>query len=303
MIVQPDHEEVLKRIERELIDGYDEELELEVEDRTAAEVLADGARELDHDAKLERLAYFKELFRLQGELVKMQDWVAATKRKVVVIFEGRDAAGKDGTIKHIIEHLSPREVRVVALGKPSDREATSWYFQRYVAHLPAAQEMVLFNRSWYNRAGVERVMGFCTAAEVQAFMADAPLFEELLVRAGIRLFKYYLDISKAEQSRRLKHRRHDPLTQWKLSPIDEQAQERWPDYSRARDEMLARTHTAAAPWHVVRADDKHRARLNVIRDMLSRLDYPGKTKGLVVPDPEIVFPYSEAARKAGLIAP
>ncbi len=265
--------------------------------------MANAKKERESEDELSKAEYADALYALQVELVKLQRHLIKGGGRIVVLLEGRDAAGKDGTIKHIIEHLSPREVRVVALGKPSDREATSWYFQRYVAHLPSAQEMVLFNRSWYNRAGVERVMAFCTAAEVTAFMADAPRFEELLVRAGIRLLKYYLDISKAEQRRRLKHRRHDPLTQWKLSPIDEQAQKRWQDYSRARDEMLARTHTAAAPWHVVRADDKHRARLNVIRDMLSRLDYPGKTKGLVISDPAIVFPYSAAARKAGLLAP
>ena len=265
--------------------------------------MAKGKRRKEPEGELTKSEYADALYDLQVELVKLQKQLIKGGERIVALFEGRDASGKDGTIKHILEHLSPREVRVVALGKPSDREATSWYFQRYAAHLPAAQEMVLFNRSWYNRAGVERVMGFCTAAEVKAFMEDAPLFEELLVRAGIRLFKYYLDISKAEQKHRLKHRRRDPLTQWKLSPIDEQAQKRWRDYSRARDEMLARTHTASAPWHVVRADDKHRARLNVIRDMLSRLDYPGKTKQLVLPDPEIVFPYSEAAREAGLIAP
>jgi polyphosphate kinase 2 (PPK2 family) len=172
-----------------------------------------------------------------------------------------------------------------------------------VPHLPAAQEMVLFNRSWYNRAGVERVMGFCTKAESKAFLEDAPLFEELLTRSGIKLLKYYLDITKGEQKKRLKERARDPLTQWKTSPIDMQAQTYWKAYSRARDEMLARTHSAIAPWHIVRADDKHEARLNVIRDLLTRLDYKGKRPRAVLPDPDVVFPYSEAAREHELIAP
>ncbi|HUC63137.1 MAG TPA: polyphosphate kinase 2 [Alphaproteobacteria bacterium] len=247
--------------------------------------------------------YKRELHRLQIELVKLQSHIIRHGDRIAVLFEGRDAAGKDGTIKRINEHLSPREVRVVALPKPSDTVASEWYFQRYVPHLPAAQEMVLFNRSWYNRAGVERVMGFCTKAETKAFLEDAPLFEELLARAGIKLLKYYLDITRDEQRKRLKERARDPLTQWKTSPIDMQAQQYWKDYSRARDEMLARTHTAFAPWHVVRANDKHRARLNVIRDLLSRLDYKGKKARAILPDPDIVFPYSEGARERGLIAP
>ncbi|HLI13614.1 MAG TPA: polyphosphate kinase 2 [Alphaproteobacteria bacterium] len=259
---------------------------------------ANGERE----PKPSKTAYERALYELQIELVKLQNHIIRCNDRIIVLFEGRDAAGKDGTIKRIIEHLSPREVRVVALPKPSDREATLWYFQRYTAHLPAAQEMVLFNRSWYNRAGVERVMGFCSEAEAEAFLADAPVFEELLVRAGIKLLKYYLDISKPEQKRRLKARGKDLLTQWKSSPIDAVAVKRWKDYSRARDEMFARTHTVAAPWHVVRADDKRQARLNLIRDMLSRLDYAGKKKGAILPDPKIVFPYSEVARDAGLIA-
>jgi polyphosphate kinase len=245
--------------------------------------------------------YQAALYKLQVELVKLQKHIIACGDRIVVVFEGRDAAGKDGTIKHIVEHLSPREVRVVALGKPSDREQSEWYFQRYVAQLPAAEEMVLFNRSWYNRAGVERVMGFCSKRQVATFLEEAPRFEGLLVRAGIRLFKYYLDISKGEQKRRLRAREQDPLTQWKVSPIDEKALAHWKDYSRARDAMLRRTHKPEAPWTMVRADDKHRARLNVIRDMLSRLDYAGKKKHALRPDREIVFPYNAAAARAGLI--
>jgi polyphosphate kinase len=239
--------------------------------------------------------YAKALVALQIELVKLQRQVIAEGERVLVIFEGRDTAGKDGTIKHITEHLSPRETRVVALGPPSDREQHSWYFQRYVPHLPAAGEVVLFNRSWYNRAGVERVMGFCTEAEVHAFFESVPEFEAMLVRSGIRLLKYYLDITKAEQKRRLAERRKDPLKQWKLSPIDAQAQKHWDDYSKARDEMFQRSDRLAAPWTVVAADDKHQARLNVIRDLLARSTYGGRHKRLKPPDPAIVFPYAETA--------
>jgi polyphosphate kinase len=252
---------------------------------------------------LDHLAYQRELHALQIELVKLQRHIIKRNDRIVVLFEGRDAAGKDGTIKRIIEHLSPREVRVVALGAPSDREATLWYFERFVRYLPAAREMVLFNRSWYNRAGVERVMGFCTTREAEAFLEDAPVFERLLVRSGITLLKYYLDISRDEQRRRIKQRTKDPLTQWKSSPIDRVALKHWKDYSRARNEMLARTHAMTVPWHIVRANDKPRARINVIRDMLSRIDYAGRSAKLRAPDPEIVFPYSDAALEAGLIAP
>ncbi len=265
--------------------------------------MAKRRKDWEDEEKLGGDAYGRALYKLQVELVKLQKHIIKHDDRILVVFEGRDAAGKDGTIKRITQHLSPREVRVVALGKPSDRDESSWYFQRYVPHFPAAQEMVLFNRSWYNRAGVERVMRFCSKAEVEAFLEDVPLFEELLVRAGIKLLKYYLDITKEEQKRRLKARAHDPLTQWKTSEIDLQALSRWKDYSRARDEMLARSHTAAGPWHMVRADDKRRARLNVIRDMLSRLDYADKKDHAVLPDPEIVFPYSQPALSAGLIAP
>ncbi len=247
--------------------------------------------------------YKHQLRQLQIELVKLQRQVIAHNERIVVLFEGRDAAGKDGTIKRIIQHLSPRETRVVALGVPSDRDKSSWYFQRYVPHLPAAQELVLFNRSWYNRAGVERVMGFCTDDEYEEFMETAPTFEQMLVRSGIRLFKYYLDITRDEQRKRLDERKESPLTQWKISPIDEQAHEKWNDYSRARDEMFARTHTPAAPWRVVRADHKKTTRLNVIRDLLTHLDYKGKDATLLNADPSIVFPFQEEAIEKGLIAP
>ncbi|MDB5408244.1 MAG: hypothetical protein JWL84_3156 [Rhodospirillales bacterium] len=247
--------------------------------------------------------YRRALVRLQIELVKLQRSIIADDRKIIVIFEGRDAAGKDGTIKHIVEHLSPRETRVVALSKPSERDASAWYFQRYVPQLPLAQEMVLFNRSWYNRAGVERVMGFCSKGDYEEFMETVLPFEQMLERSGIRLFKYYLDITKAEQKRRLKSRRDDPLKQWKISPIDEVAPKHWKDYSAARNEMFSRTHSPLSPWFVVRADDKHAARLNVIRHLLSQLDYKGKTKRLVRADPEVVFAYDALCLDNGMIAP
>jgi len=236
-------------------------------------------------------AYKSELHKLQVELVKLQRHFIKCNDKILIILEGRDASGKDGTIKRIVQHLSPRETRVVALGKPSDRDRSSWYFQRYVSHLPAAQELVLFNRSWYNRAGVERVMGFCTEAEHEEFMGSVSNFENMLVRSGVKLLKYYLDISKTEQKRRLRDRTTNPLKQWKVSPIDEQAIKHWKAYSLARNEMLARSHNPMGPWTLVRADDKRLARLNVIKDMLGRLHYTGKDKRLVRADRQIVFPY------------
>lgn len=246
--------------------------------------------------------YKKQLRALQIELVKLQRQLIKHNDRILVIFEGRDAAGKDGAIKRIAQHLSPRETRIVALGKPSDRDRTTWYFQRYVPHLPAAQEMVLFNRSWYNRAGVEKVMGFCSPAERAEFMHSVPEFEHMLVRSGIKLFKYYLDIGKTEQKRRLAERRDDPLTQWKSSPIDAEALRYWKEYSSARNEMLARTHSPAAPWTLVHADDKRAARLNIIRDLLSRLQYEGKDRKLVCPDLAVVFPYDPDGKRASQLA-
>jgi len=243
-----------------------------------------------------------ELHDLQVELTKLQRHLIATGQKVLVIFEGRDASGKDGTIKRIVEHMSPRETRVVALGRPSERDNASWYFQRFVPHLPAAGEIALFNRSWYNRAGVERVMGFCTAAEYDEFLVTAPLFEQLLVHCGITLHKYYLDISKGEQKKRLQDRRDDPLKQWKTSPIDDAALKRWKEYSAARNEMLARTHTPFAPWVVVRADDKPATRRNVISDLLSRFEFEAKNRALDMPNPNVVFLYDQAAVTQRLIA-
>lgn len=237
--------------------------------------------------------YKKQLLDLQIELVKLQRHFIAGNDKILILFEGRDAAGKDGLIKRIVQHLSPRETRVVALGKPSDREQSSWYFQRYVPHLPAASEMVLFNRSWYNRAGVERVMGFCSLPEYEEFMDSVVEFEHMLVRSGVKMMKYYLDITLPEQEKRLQARKVNPLKQWKISPIDAKALDFWQDYSLARDEMLARTHTAAAPWTIVHADDKRQVRLNVISDILTRLRYDGKDTALVKPDNKIVMAYDK----------
>ena len=246
--------------------------------------------------------YKTTLHSLQIELVKLQRHFIKCDDKILIILEGRDAAGKDGTIKRIVQHLSPRETRVVALGKPSDRDRASWYFQRYVPFLPAEQEFVLFNRSWYNRAGVERVMGFCTEAEHEEFMGSVSIFENMLVRSGVKLIKYYLDVSKAEQKKRLADRKSDPLKRWKISPIDDQAIKRWKAYSLARNEMLARSHNPLAPWTLVRADDKRSARLNIIKDLLGRLHYTGKDKRLIRPDPQIVFPYNVSNLQNGQLA-
>ena len=252
-----------------------------------------------HEVPAKKKAYKRTLRQLQIELVKLQRHFIGCNDKILVLLEGRDAAGKDGTIKRIVAHLSPRETRVVALGKPSDRDRGAWYFQRYVPHLPVAGEFVLFNRSWYNRAGVERVMGFCTRKEYEEFMETVGSFELMLVRSGVKLLKYYLDIPKREQRRRLKDRGRNPLTQWKVSPIDAKALGYWKDYTKARDEMLRRTHTPFAPWHVVRAGDKRAARLNVIRDVLNRLHYDGKDSQLIVPDTGIVFEFDEACLDDG----
>ena len=231
---------------------------------------------MDEDSgpgKLKRKAYEEELARLDLELVKLQAWIKHTGGRVAVLFEGRDAAGKGGTIKRILEPLNPRGARVVALGTPSDHERTQWYFQRYVAHLPAAGEIVLFDRSWYNRAGVEHVMGFCTNEEYREFLRACPEFERMLVRDGIVLRKYWFSVSDAEQERRFRSRAEDPLRRWKLSPMDLQSRARWVDYSRAKDEMFLHTHTPEAPWYTVEADDKRRARLNCIAHILESIPY------------------------------
>jgi polyphosphate kinase 2 len=236
--------------------------------------------------------YKAELHLLQIEFVKLQRHFIAHGDRILVLLEGRDSAGKDGSIKRIVAHLSPRETRVVALGKPSDRDTRAWYFERYVGFLPVAEEMVLFNRSWYNRAGVEKVMGFCTKPELQEFMQSVPRFEQMLVDSGIKLLKYYLDISKDEQKLRLAERRKNPLKQWKISPIDAVAIKHWDDYSAARDAMLLGSHTTAAPWRIVRTDSKRHARLNLMRDILSHLHYAGRNRELAAPDRNIVFEFT-----------
>ena len=283
------HEELIKRIERDLLDSYDEELELEIEDRNPDALGVDlgGADSNTDEHKAHRMAYFRELFKLQGELVKLQDWVAATKQKVVILFEGRDAAGKGGVIKRITQRLNPRVCRTVALPAPNDRERTQWYFQRYVAHLPAAGEIVLFDRSWYNRAGVEKVMGFCTDEEYEEFYRSVPEFERMLVRSGIRVIKYWFSISDDEQHLRFLGRIHDPLKQWKLSPMDLESRRRWEEYTQVKETMLERTHIEEARWWIVAADDKKKARLNCIHHLLTQFDYHEIEK------PEVVLPKRE----------
>ena len=268
---QVSEEELINRLRSDVLDGYDEELEMELEDRNIdqlAGVLTDAS-----EYKAARQQYFRELFRLQGELVKLQDWVQHSRQKVVILFEGRDAAGKGGVIKRITQRLNPRVARVAALPAPTDRERTQWYFQRYVAHLPAAGEIVLFDRSWYNRAGVERVMGFCSDDEYEEFFRTVPEFEKMLVRSGIKLVKYWFSITDEEQHLRFLGRIHDPLKQWKLSPMDLESRVRWEAYTKAKETMLERTHIAEAPWWVVQAVDKKKARLNCIHHLLSQLPY------------------------------
>jgi polyphosphate kinase 2 len=251
---------------------------------------ADGHTAATDTARL--AAYRAELRLLQIELVKLQRHIIRSGAMVLVLLEGRDAAGKDGSIKRIVKYLSPRESRVVALGTPSDRQNSEWYFQRYVPFLPVAGELVLFNRSWYNRAGVEHVMSFCSKDAYESFLQAAPRFEKLLVQGGFTLLKYYLDISKEEQIRRLADRSDNPLKQWKVSPIDAVAVKHWKAYSSARDTMLLRTHTEHAPWRIVHGDDKRQARLNLMRDILTRIHYPGRSHALTLPDRDISFEFS-----------
>jgi polyphosphate kinase 2 len=266
-------EELVRRIHQDLRDDFDEELELELEDRDLDAVAAGAGEALSVEDRSERRAYFRELFRLQGELVKLQDWVVATRRKVVILFEGRDAAGKGGVIKRITQRLNPRVCRVAALPAPNDRERTQWYFQRYVSHLPAGGEIVLFDRSWYNRAGVERVMGFCSDEQYEEFFRSVPEFERMLARSGIQLIKYWFSISDDEQRIRFLGRIHDPLKQWKLSPMDLESRRRWEEYTKAKEVMFERTHIPEAPWWVVKADDKKKARLNCIHHLLGQMPY------------------------------
>jgi polyphosphate kinase len=291
MTLRDDHDELRTRIERELLDGMDEELELEIEDEDRSDVT-------------QRNRYFRQLFSLQRELVKLQDWVAHERKKVVILFEGRDSAGKGGAIKRITQRLNPRVCRVVALPAPSDREKSQWYFQRYVPHLPAAGEIVLFDRSWYNRAGVERVMGFCSEDEVEEFFRSVPEFERMLVRSGIVLIKYWFSITDEEQHLRFLARIHDPLKQWKLSPMDLESRRRWEDYTRAKEAMLERTHIDEAPWWVVQAVDKKRARLNCIAHLLSVLPYEEVAKPTVALPERVRHPdYSRHAVPESMFVP
>lgn len=274
-------------LDAELEDDFDEELEQELDDSRIPEELK--ARLADYKStSIDRKVYFNELIRLQAELVKMQDWVAHKGLKVVVLFEGRDAAGKGGVIKRITQRVNPRTCRVVALPAPSDREKAQWYFQRYVPHLPAAGEIVLFDRSWYNRAGVERVMGFASDNQVEDFFRDVPEFERMLVRSGIILVKYWFSITDEEQQLRFQMRIHDPIKQWKLSPMDLQSRVRWELYTKAKEEMFARTNIKEAPWHIVEGNDKKRARLNCIAHLLSLVPY-GEIPHEAIELPDRVF--------------
>ena len=270
-------------IEAELEDSFDEELEMEVDDHRIARELG-AIAELRHKSTLDRRVYFHELFRLQAELVRLQDWVQHTGYKLVVLFEGRDSAGKGGVIKRITQRLNPRIARVVALPAPTERERTQWYFQRYVPHLPAGGEIVLFDRSWYNRSGVERVMGFASEAQVEEFFRDVPEFERMLVRSGIKLVKYWFSITDQEQQLRFLMRIHDPMKQWKLSPMDLQSRVRWEAYTKAKEETFERTNIPEAPWHIVEGNDKKRARLNCIHHLLQQVPYED------VPHEEITLP-------------
>lgn len=287
------------RLRDDIMDSLDEELENEFED------VGFGNPENYSSKAIEfRRFYFRELIKLQGELVKLQDWVVANRHRMVIIFEGRDAAGKGGVIKRITQRLNPRICRVAALPAPNDRERTQWYFQRYVSHLPAAGEIVLFDRSWYNRAGVERVMGFCSDEEYEEFFKSTPEFEKMLTRSGIQIIKYWFSITDDEQYARFLGRIHDPLKQWKLSPMDLESRRRWEDYTRAKETMIERTHILEAPWWVVQAVDKKKARLNCISHLLSQVKYTE------VNPPEFVMPdrvrnpdYIRHAMPQGMIVP
>ena len=266
-----------RRAQEEILDSMDEELEMELDDDR---LTPDG----EEGSSIPRNVYFKELFRLQGELVKLQDWVVANKVKVAVLFEGRDSAGKGGAIKRISQRLNPRVCKVVALPAPNERERTQWYFQRYISQLPAGGEIALFDRSWYNRAGVEKVMGFCTDEEYQEFLRTVPDLERMMINSGVILIKYWFSISDDEQYNRFMMRIHDPLKQWKLSPMDLEARRLWEAYTKAKETMLERTSIPEAPWWVVAANDKKKARLNCITHLLSQIPYHE------IPHPQITLP-------------
>ena len=282
MSPEKERQSLQDRIHEEMIDSVDEELELEIDDDRLA-----GLLDRVTDQSIDRHEYFKELLRLQRELIRLQDWVVHNKLKVVVLFEGRDAAGKGGVIKRVAQRLNPRICRTVALSAPTERERSQWYFQRYVPHLPGGGEIVLFDRSWYNRAGVERVMGFCSEADVQEFFRTVPEFERMLVRSGIVLIKYWFSISDEEQNLRFLMRIRDPLKQWKLSPMDLESRRRWEEYTKAKEEMLVRTHIPEARWWVVEGNDKKKARLNCIHHLLQQIPYADvKHEPIVLPPRE-----------------
>jgi polyphosphate kinase len=270
-------------LQAELDDVFDEDLEMEVSEPALSLELRRLYRKVRPPA-MDRRTYFTHLIALQSELIRLQSWVQHHKAKIVVLFEGRDSAGKGGVIKRITQRLNPRVARVVALPAPSDREKTQWYFQRYVPHLPAGGEMVLFDRSWYNRAGVERVMGFASEDEVEQFFHDVPEFERMLVRSGITLIKYWFSITDEEQQMRFLMRIHDPMKQWKLSPMDLQSRVRWEAYTKAKEEMFFRTSIPEAPWHIVEGNDKKRARLNCMAHLLDQIPYED------VPHEEVTLP-------------
>ena len=290
-------------LEAELADTLDEDYELEISEPALSMEIRKIYRNA-HPDMIDRRTYFRALLELQSELIKLQDWVVANNEKIVVIFEGRDSAGKGGVIKRIMQRLNPRICRTVALPAPSDREKTQWYFQRYVPHLPAGGEIVLFDRSWYNRAGVERVMGFANEDQVEQFMNDVPEFERMLVRSGIRLIKYWFSITDEEQQMRFLMRIHDPLKQWKLSPMDLQSRIRWEDYTKAKEDMFARTNIPEAPWYIVEGNDKKRARLNCISHFLGQIPYgPVENEEISLPDRVFNPEYERAVLPTELYVP
>ena len=302
---QPSIEDISEKdwLELELEEAFDETLEVEFSEPMMTTALRKLYRQ-HHPQDMNRRQYFQELLKLQTELIKLQSWVEQTGHKVLVIFEGRDAAGKGGVIKRITQRLNPRVCRVVALAKPSDRERTQWYFQRYVQHLPAGGEIVLFDRSWYNRAGVERVMGFATPDQVEQFFRDTPEFERMLVRSGIHLLKYWFSITDEEQQLRFMMRIHDPMKQWKLSPMDLQSRVRWEEYTKAKEDMFDRTNIPEAPWYIVQGNDKKRQRLNCIAHLLTKIPYYDVDRDKVdLPDRVFNPDYERKVLPTGLYVP
>lgn len=290
-------------LQAELADAFDEGFELELEDAQLSHEIAKIYKS-QHPDSIDRSVYFQSLIHLQSELIKLQEWVVYHKKKVVILFEGRDSAGKGGVIKRIAQRLNPRVVRTVALPAPSDREKTQWYFQRYVPHLPAGGEIVLFDRSWYNRAGVERVMGFADEDQVEQFFNDVPEFERMLVRSGITVIKYWFSITDEEQQMRFLMRIHDPMKQWKLSPMDLQSRIRWEQYTKAKEDMMMRTNIPEAPWYIVEGNDKKRARLNCIDHLLAQFPYgPVPHEEVTLPDRVFNPDYERAVLPPELYVP